>query len=183
VDPDLVRAIIRQESVFNPNARSPAGAMGLMQLMPATARLESKRLSKSYLPNAKRKSLRAKARRKANLLVPDTNIALGVHHVRHLLKLYESPVFALSAYNASPSAARRWKKSLSTVDLMAFIERIPYKETRAYVKLVLRNYFYYKRWYTGSAQSLAHLDQVAPLEILKSNELPLATPVKDDDTH
>ena len=160
VDADLVKAIIRQESVFNPSARSPVGAMGLMQLMPATARLEARRLKKSYLPKKDRQIIQKKVRNKRNIYAPELNITLGVHHVKHLLNLYGSPVLALSAYNASPRAARSWKESISSDDMLAFVERIPYKETRAYVKLVLRNYFYYKRWYSGPAHQLTHLEAV-----------------------
>ncbi len=173
VDPDLVMAIIRQESVFNPEARSPVGALGLMQLMPATAVLEAKRLGADYVSAEERKSLMALAKNPVSLIVPDTNLKIGVHHVKSLLSKYDSPVFMLSAYNASPSAAARWKTSIPTTDLLAFIERIPYKETKAYVKLVLRNYFYYKRWYNPPTGELTHFDQVAsPLiaAVMKSVE-------------
>jgi tetratricopeptide (TPR) repeat protein len=160
VDPDLVLAIIRQESVFNPQARSPVGAMGLMQLMPATARLEVKKLTDDYLPADERRLLRQRAEAPLNLLTAETNLAIGVHHVRSLLDKYKSPVYVLSAYNASPSAAARWQSTIPTKDLLTFIEKIPYKETRAYVKLVLRNYFYYKRWYNTPSGSFQHLDAV-----------------------
>jgi soluble lytic murein transglycosylase-like protein/TolA-binding protein len=161
VDPDLVMAIIRQESVFNPMAKSPVGALGLMQLMPATALSESKRLSAGYLSPKARQEARSKAANPTNLLEAETNLQLGVHHVRSLLTKYNSPVYVLSAYNASPSAAQRWMNSIPTKDVLSFIERIPYKETRAYVKLVLRNYFYYKRWYGEPADAYKHLDIVA----------------------
>ena len=161
VDPDLVMAIIRQESVFNPMARSAVGALGLMQLMPATALSESKRLAAGYLSPKARQEVRSKAANPANLLEAETNLQLGVHHVRTLLTKYNSPVYVLSAYNASPSAAQRWMNSIPTKDVLSFIERIPYKETRAYVKLVLRNYFYYKRWYGQPADAYKHLDIVA----------------------
>ena len=161
VDPDLVMAIIRQESVFNPMARSPVGALGLMQLMPATAMGEAKRLAASYLPAKDRQDTRIKAANPNNLLEAETNLKLGVHHVRSLLMKYNSPVYVLSAYNASPAAAQRWMNNIPTKDVLSFIERIPYKETRAYVKLVLRNYFYYKRWYGEPADAYKHLDIVA----------------------
>ncbi len=161
LDPDLIFAIIRQESVFNPMARSPVGAHGLMQLMPATAKVEASRLSQSYVDKVTKVRLNREAQNKKNLLDPDTNLTLGIHHVRTLLAKYGNPVYILSAYNASPSAAERWMGKIPTHDLLTFIERIPYKETRAYVKLVLRNYFYYKRWYGSNADSLAHFDSVA----------------------
>jgi soluble lytic murein transglycosylase len=160
LDPDLIFAIIRQESVFNPMARSPVGAHGLMQLMPATAKVEASRLSQSYVDKVTKVRLKREAQNKKNLLDPDTNLTIGIHHVRTLIAKYGNPVYILSAYNASPSAAERWMSRIPTHDLLTFIERIPYKETRAYVKLVLRNYFYYKRWYGSNADSLAHFDSV-----------------------
>jgi len=160
VDPDLVLAIIRQESVFNPLARSPAGAHGLMQLMPATAKVEASRLAKTYVDQGTKTRIKREAQNKKNLLNPDTNLTLGIHHVRTLINKYGNPIYILSAYNASPSAAERWMSRIPTHDLLTFIERIPYKETRAYVKLVLRNYFYYKRWYGSNADSLVYFDNV-----------------------
>jgi tetratricopeptide (TPR) repeat protein len=171
VDPDLILAIIRQESVFNPLARSPAGAHGLMQLMPATAKVEASRLSPDYVDRATKVALRKKSSVKKNLLDPDTNLLLGIHHVRTLLNKYKNPVYVLSAYNASPSAAERWMSKIPNHDILSFIERIPYKETRAYVKLVLRNYFYYKRWYGLNTDNLVHIESVAiPLASLAKLE-------------
>lgn len=160
VDPDLILAIIRQESVFNPQARSPAGAQGLMQLMPATAILEAKRLSSGYVDRVTKVAINQQAKNKKNLLIPETNLTLGIHHVRTLLAKYGNPVYVLSAYNASPAAAERWMGKIPNHDILTFIERIPYKETRAYVKLVLRNYFYYKRWYGLNTDNLIHIDNI-----------------------
>jgi soluble lytic murein transglycosylase len=172
VDPDLVTAIIRQESVFNPAARSPVGAMGLMQLMPATASMELKRVEPGYMPPEERKMIKQRLGKPASLLVADTNLVIGVHHVRTLLGKYGSPVYVLSAYNASPAAAQRWMTTIPTKDVLAFIEKIPYKETRAYVKLVLRNYFYYKRWYGDPKGTMKHLDAVtSPLVAMVEQDL------------
>ena len=77
-----------------------------------------------------------------------------------LHKYDKQPVLAMSAYNASPRAASRWLKNLPKNDWLVFSEFIPYKETNLYVKLVLRNYFYYKKWYSDSNQSTDILDQV-----------------------
>lgn len=160
IDPDLVMAIIRQESVFNPLARSPVGASGLMQLMPATAIMESKRLSSSYASDSERRALIAAARNPLALMIPETNLTIGVHHVKSLLAKWDSPVFMLSAYNANPAAAAKWQQTIPTKDILAFVEKIPYKETRAYVKLVMRNYFYYKRWYNTPGDPLPHLEKL-----------------------
>ncbi len=176
IDPDLVMAIIRQESVFNPAARSPVGATGLMQLMPATAVMEAKRLSAGYVTEAERRTLASAARNPLALMVPETNLKIGVHHVKSLLSKWESPVFMLSAYNASPSAAARWQQTIPTKDVLAFIEKIPYKETRAYVKLVMRNYFYYKRWYNTPGDPLPHLDKLTSPLLAMHTEAPKAVP-------
>jgi soluble lytic murein transglycosylase-like protein len=116
------------------------------------------------------------------LLTADTNLQIGVHHVRSLLEKYLSPIYVLSAYNASPAATQRWITTLPTKDPLVFVERIPYKETRGYVKLVLRNYFYYKRLYSDAKQDLRHFDVVANslMAIVKSDApgRPVAGPPK-----
>jgi hypothetical protein len=162
LDPDLVFAVMRQESVFAKEAVSPVGAMGLMQLMPATANLELRKLPEGYVEQEIKGQLSSLSLDETMLLDPTLNVPLGVHHLNRLLQIYKSPVFALASYNASPAAAIRWKKNIPSDDILVFIERIPYKETRSYVKLILRNYFYYKRWYGPSeAQEALHLDFVA----------------------
>lgn len=165
VDPDFVLAIIRQESVFNPKAKSSVGASGLMQLMPRTARAEAQRLMRSYLSETQRTQLRRHAQRDAGLFDAETNLALGVHHVHRLLQKYKNPVFILTSYNANPGATKRWAENIPTDDFLVFIERIPYQETRQYVKLVLRNYFYYKRWYQKPSNSYPIIDQVLSVDV------------------
>jgi tetratricopeptide (TPR) repeat protein len=165
LDPDFVFAVMRQESVFAKEATSPVGAMGLMQLMPQTAMLEFGKLPRSYLDVSKRQEYGRRLQDETGLFDPDVNITLGVHHLSRLLDIYKSPIFALTSYNASPAATLKWKKTIASDDLLAFIERIPYKETRAYVKLILRNYFYYKRWY---APQKIHKDEKL-LDVLADN--------------
>ena len=161
LDPDFVFALMRQESVFSKDAMSPVGATGLMQLMPATARLEMGKLSSQYIDPSERALLHEAMNRADSLRDPEINLTLGVHHLWRLMKTYKSPVFALTAYNASPAATQKWQRTLATDDWLTFIERIPYKETRAYVKLILRNYFYYKRWYSmPDGKSQIHIDSV-----------------------
>ena len=172
VDSDFVFALIRQESVFDPSARSIVGATGLMQLMPETAQLEATKLSSGYVPIELKQKLIKMTKLRRNLEDPEMNIILGVHHIHRLLGMYRSPVLALSAYNASPSAAERWRRSISTDDYLTFIERIPYKETRSYVKLILRNYFYYRRWYgTPTLKDAQPLDFVTS-QLLTSIQKP-----------
>ena len=158
VDPDFIFALIRQESVFNPKAQSPVGASGLMQLMPATARVEFAKLSKGYIGGEKRAKFSRAMQDRSNLLDPELNVALGIHHVFRLLSKYKSPVFMLAAYNASPTAAEKWSRQISFDDPLIGVERIPYQETRSYVKLIMRNYFYYKRWYVGGQPQMPHLE-------------------------
>ncbi len=133
VDPYLVAALIRQESGFNERARSPAGAMGLMQLMPGTAR-RMERVSKRELYDAK------------------TNIRLGVRFFYHLLNRYDyNADLALAAYNAGPERVDTWRKRYPVADTVLFVDLIPFKETRDYVALISRNYFWYSRLYGPGA--------------------------------
>lgn len=163
VDPDYVFAIIRQESVFNPNARSPVGAAGLMQLMPATARMEANSLRRDYVPGKRRQALMRQAKRK-RIFEAETNLVLGIHHVYRLFKKYKNPIHVLTAYNANPSVTKKWMENIDSSDTLAYVERIPYRETRAYVKLVMRNYFYYKRWYSSTIDS-PFMDFLAPKSV------------------
>jgi soluble lytic murein transglycosylase len=129
LDPIVVLALIRQESVFNPLARSPVGARGLMQLMPATARRF-------------RRSVRDK-----HLVNPKINIDLGTKYFKGLVKRYDGNlVYVLAAYNAGEGRVERWKGNLfdSDVTILKNIESIPFLETRNYVKLIFRNIFFYK---------------------------------------
>lgn len=131
VDPALLHAIMRQESRFDPKAKSPSGAAGLMQIMPATAH---------YVAGGRVGS--------AALLNPAKNLEIGQRYLEKLL--YNSAVDgdvvdALIAYNAGPGNLRRWKKRIPSDDPLLFIEGIPAAETRAYVERVLSNYWIYRK--------------------------------------
>jgi len=129
IDPLIVLSLIRQESVFNPLARSPVGARGLMQLMPATARRLKRYLNVSQLNN------------------PKINIEIGTKYFKNLLKRYENNlVYVLAAYNAGESRVQKWKNLYWTKDqgILHQIEEIPFLETRNYVKLIFRNIYFYK---------------------------------------
>jgi soluble lytic murein transglycosylase len=135
LDPYLILALIRQESLFDPRARSPAAALGLMQLIPSTA-----------TRIAKQSGLPAPAHEK--LFDPEINLTLGAQYLKSLLDRYSNNWHkALAAYNAGESAVDRWQQEIETDDMEEFVERIPYAETRQYVKLVLRNHRVYKRLY------------------------------------
>ncbi len=161
LDPDFVFSLIRQESVFNPNATSPAGAKGLMQLMEPTAKREAAALTHPYATNQEKKYAvgMTKKTQGQGLFNSSLNIMLGVHHLSGLLEKYQNPVFTLSAYNAGPAPTARWMEKYPTQDILYFIEKIPYKETQGYVKLILRNYFCYKKWYT-KAKRFPQLEKI-----------------------
>lgn len=124
LDPAWILAITRQESAFVPHAKSSAGAIGLMQLIPSTAHMVAKQKRIPY-KNSK------------ELLKPHTNIQLGSGYLKMMLETNQNnAVLATAAYNAGPGRIRKW---LPTFDMSAdiWIETIPYKETREYVKNVL----------------------------------------------
>lgn len=129
LDPLLVTALIRQESAFNVRAQSRVGARGLMQLMPATARMLS-------------------TVRTSKLFDPKTNIELGTKYLRKRLAQYNGDVeLTLAAYNAGFARVDQWKRRYPTENRLLFIDLIPFRETRDYVSSILRNYYWYTRLY------------------------------------
>lgn len=133
IAPEFVFSIIRQESAFNPRARSPVDAFGLMQLLPSVGKELSKSSKVSYSEPD-------------DLYDPEVNIPLGARELKNLLSKYDQQyILAVSAYNASGSAIRGWLKTRFRDDSLEFIEEVPYDETRAYIKLVMRNFVFYKR--------------------------------------
>jgi soluble lytic murein transglycosylase-like protein len=141
VDPYLVLSIMRQESAFATTAVSSAGARGLMQLMPGTAQMVSRRLQLGTVTNAL-------------LEQPQFNIMLGTHYFASMLQRYDgNVVLALAAYNAGPGRADRWRQEWPATPQDEFIERIPFQETRLYIKLVLRNMMNYERLYKALSGS------------------------------
>lgn len=126
LDPALVAAVIRQESSWNPRAVSRAGARGLMQLMPPVGQAIAR--SKKY-----------PLWDPALLFDPDVSLELGTSHLRAALSEHSNLARALAAYNAGGSRVRRWIRRGGTSDPEIFIERIPFVETRDYVRIVLRN--------------------------------------------
>jgi len=133
----LILSIIRQESEFDMTANSHAGAQGLMQLMPYTAKLVSKQ---AKLPYSKSRLTRD----------PEYNINLGSHYIAGLIMNYEGGYpFAIAAYNAGPKRVKYWKKingdpQKQEINYVDWIELIKFKETRNYVQRVLENYNVYR---------------------------------------
>jgi soluble lytic murein transglycosylase len=135
LSPYLVLSLIRQESAFDPRAYSHAGARGLMQLLPSTARIVARQTS------GRRFSLHM-------LFEPQANIQLGTYYFSHQLQQFDhNPVFALAAYNAGPHRVEEWRQRWPDLPMDEFIEQIPFKETRLYVKLILRNLLIYEYLY------------------------------------
>lgn len=128
IDPIILLSLIRQESGFNPRARSVVGARGLMQIMPTTAKLLNRRVKANDLEK------------------PDTNLKLGIQYFKYLMKKYDNNlVYVLSAYNAGENRVTRWQRDIFKSDSMLHtIEMIPFNETRDYVKLIFRNMYFYK---------------------------------------
>jgi soluble lytic murein transglycosylase len=125
LDPALIYGVIRQESAFMEDARSPVGALGLMQLMPATGKQTARALNMRYGGNDV-------------LLQSDQNIRLGSAYFRKLLDRYNgSPVLAAAAYNAGPHRVSRWLPGEDSMAADLWMELIPYPETRRYVRRVL----------------------------------------------
>ena len=130
----LIYAIIRQESSFNWRARSPVGAIGLMQLMPDVARNINKREQLIILHSNK------------DIFKIENNILLGSSHLKELAKIYSKQFLLMAAeHNAGNSALSHWLATYKDPQkgMIFFIENIPYKETQGYVKLVLRNWIFY----------------------------------------
>ncbi|GAB4011906.1 MAG: hypothetical protein Fur0010_07060 [Bdellovibrio sp.] len=127
VPTNFVLSIMRQESTFNPRSYSSAGAMGLLQLLPSTA--------KDHV----------KLKNRRELYEPAINIKAGVRFLERLIRKYDGDLIKiLSAYNAGEGNVKRWLSTyLAVSDPFIAIEMIPFQETRNYVKLIYRNYYFY----------------------------------------
>lgn len=136
LDPPLVAAVARQESAFEPEVVSRAGARGLLQLMPATGRWWAGRVGiRDYSDEL--------------LFHPETNVHLGTAYLADLQRRYDDLQVSLIAYNAGPTRARRWRQRPEyRIDPELFAERIPFSETRTYVKNVQAHYRIYRNLYS-----------------------------------
>ena len=153
LDMAWVYGLIRQESRFVMNAKSSAGASGLMQLMPATAKWVARKVGMEGFSQSAVND-------------PKINIALGTHYLKMVLNdLDGSQAMASAAYNAGPKRPRNWRSTLTRpVEGAIFAETIPFSETRGYVKNVLSNATYYAAMFQNRPQSLkARLGSVTPV--------------------
>ena len=132
LDPLLILALMKQESLFLSDARSYAGARGLMQLMPETAREWARRLR---LPQVDEE----------DLYDPSLSLRLGIPYFARLVRQFDGSVIkALAAYNAGATSVRRWERRLADERPETFVESIGYQETRTYVRTILNNYYRYR---------------------------------------
>ena len=160
----LVHALSRQESEFNPAAKSPVGASGLMQLMPGTARAVAKAYKVKYSPK--------------QLTDPTYNAQLGEAHLRDLINSYSgSYILSLAAYNAGGGRVQEWTKAFgdprkADVDPIDWIERIPFTETRNYVKKIMESLQLYRSRLEGSDKALQLVQ-----DLNRGRKLPTPKPV------
>lgn len=133
LDPYFVAAVVREESSFDPRARSRVGARGLMQLMPDTARQLAKGRG---LPMGD-----------DMLADPGANLALGSAYLAGLIKEFGEPRLAIAAYNAGPARVREWWKARPSDDVEVWVELIPFDETRFFVRRVVLSWEEYRRLY------------------------------------
>ncbi len=132
VSPYLITAIMRQESIFDPQIVSPVGAIGLMQIMPYTGEEIARDLNEPFDADS--------------LYNPAVNVRYGAYYVRKLLNQFDGNiVLAIAGYNGGPHNAKRWQEQNKDDEFDLFIEDIGYSETRNYVKKVLANYWTYQK--------------------------------------
>jgi soluble lytic murein transglycosylase len=142
LDPYFIAAVIREESSYDPRARSGVGAMGLMQLMPDTARDVAQDLGRPLAEIAA-------------LWEPPVNITLGSRYLARLQARFQDPLLAVAAYNAGPHRVQRWVADRPKADMEEFIDQIPFDETRAFAKRVYTSWHHYRRLYgSGGGPSL-----------------------------
>lgn len=134
LNPLLVTALMRQESRFEPKAKSVVGATGLMQIMPDTAKWIAPQIKVDF--------------KKINLENPNDNVMLGTWYLDHTHQQYNNnSLLAIASYNAGPGNVSKWLQTITTKDPDEFVEQIPFDETKNYVRQVFGNYWNYLRLY------------------------------------
>ncbi len=152
VNPFLITALIRQESAFQEEAHSRVGAVGLMQLMPRTAKLMDRSMTRK------------------KLYTPEANLKVGIRYFESLVDRFGGDVeLALAGYNAGPEAVDRWKKRYPMNNRLLFLDLIPYSETRNYVTLIGRNYYWYSKIYANDAKTIMATSMSYPVEFRSLN--------------
>ncbi len=148
LDEAWVYGLIRQESRFMADAKSRTGAMGLMQLMPATATWAAKKVSMTHFSLAK-------------VIDVPVNLSLGSFYLRHVLDDLGHPVLATAGYNAGPGRARRWR-AVGPLEGAIYAETIPFAETRDYVKKVMVNAWFYTQQAGATTRRLTEMMGTVP---------------------
>ena len=139
LNPLLVTSLIRQESRFEPEIESWAGALGLMQVMPATGQSAAQNIGLSDY----------------SLTNPEDNINIGTYYLDFTHKKYNNnSMLAVASYNAGPNAVAKWVSRYGLEDADEFVEKIPYKETKGYVESVFENYWNYMLIYNPEVNKL-----------------------------
>jgi soluble lytic murein transglycosylase-like protein len=157
LSPFLVLSIMRSESLYNKEARSPVGATGLMQLMPYTA------LKIATLLHDEEFDIR-------EVTEPEINIGYGLYYLDRLLRYYgDNPFLAAAAYNAGPHAVNQWLATCRDCSADEFVDSIPYFETRRYVREVIRSFDVYSRLYQKRAAMTALPD--IPSQLRENEDL------------
>jgi len=134
-DSFLLFGLVRQESAFNPRARSRKNARGLMQILPSTARRIDKKLAK-------------------NLFDVENNTTIGARYLVQLIDRFQDTELALAAYNAGEGRVKDWLERYPTADKILFLDLIPFQETRNYVSSILRNNYWYHRLYEEESKRI-----------------------------
>ena len=161
LDDAWVYGLMRQESRFITSAKSVAGASGLMQLMPATAKWVAKKIGLNDYHHGRVNDL-------------ETNVALGTNYLKIVLdELYSHQALASAAYNAGPGRPRRWR-DVKPMEAAIFAESIPFNETRDYVKKVISNAVIYQALFTGKPASIK--DRLPLIPPRRGEERPTETP-------
>lgn len=152
--PSVLWAIMREESTYRPEVVSPVGAIGLLQIMPYTGEKIAHALG-------------VKGFTAERLFEPEVNIGFSAWYVRNLLEKYGgNEALAIASYNAGPDAVDRWLKARGDLPLDAFVEEIPYTETRRYVKRVLMSYGIYEALYGSGAPRIRGVKPVAKAPVV-----------------
>ena len=150
LDPFLAWAIMRRESAFKPEVTSSADARGLLQLIPPTARSIAQVLKVPPIEPDE-------------LYSPEANIGLGTWYLAALMGRFGHPSLCAAAYNAGATPVAKWATQRAQLPLDMWVEEIPYKETRGYVKQVTADYFIYQALYGPKSAPVQHLTMSVPV--------------------
>lgn len=155
VDPMIVAGVMRQESAFQPEAVSSAGAVGLMQVLPKTAPALARRLKLRYS--------------RIRLFDPEYNLQLGTLYLSDLIGQFGEPEAALAAYNAGEDRSKLWKAERNYPEVAEFVESIPFTQTRDYVQIVMRNAEIYRKLNPPAAAKPARAKSSAAKSVNSKN--------------